>query len=424
MRARAGRLARGWRVAAHRVAGSPLHQDLEQFRAASEQLGFTATGAKSAAGLVCARLLIQTGRPLRALTDQDIADFDAALRERRRRTGRGISHYGRALFHARSVLYHLGVLARPPTHRARTEAQTFDQHLARFGVSDQVRPTMVAYLQQLGARLAASTIQGRTNSLAHFGAHLARVDPGLASLADLERRRHVETYLTVIAKATRELDGLPISIEEQRRRIIAVHCFLNDIPQWGWPEAPPRRLIFPRDTPRRPKPLPRYLPAEADRRLAGALAASTETLAANALLLARATGLRIGELLDLELDCVHEVPGQGAWLKVPLGKLKTERMVPLDDHALAIIDRIADARSPGRPLPHPRDGRLVEFLLTHHGRRLTEYAVRGTLHSARQGAARVAGPVARQHPAVDAERLHAPNRNGRSGDRARDPDNA
>ena len=29
---------------------------------------------------------------------------------------------------------------------------------------------------------------------------------------------------------------------------------------------------------------------------------------------------RIGELLDLELDCVHEVPGAGAWLKVPLGK--------------------------------------------------------------------------------------------------------
>ena len=36
--------------------------------------------------------------------------------------------------------------------------------------------------------------------------------------------------------------------------------------------------------------------------------------AANALLLARG-GLRIGELVDLELDCVHEVPGQGAWLR-------------------------------------------------------------------------------------------------------------
>jgi hypothetical protein len=43
-------------------------------------------------------------------------------------------------------------------------------------------------------------------------------------------------------------------------------------------------------------------------------------LFADALLPARATGVRIGELTDLELDRVHEVL-VGAWLKVPLGKL-------------------------------------------------------------------------------------------------------
>ena len=66
--------------------------------------------------------------------------------------------------------------------------------------------------------------------------------------------------------------------------------------------------------------------------------------------------MRIGELLDLELDCVHEVPGAGAWLKVPLGKLDTERMVPVDEEALAVVDQITEHRSPGRPLPHPRAG--------------------------------------------------------------------
>ena len=78
-------------------------------------------------------------------------------------------------------------------------------------------------------------------------------------------------------------------------------------------------------------------------------------LAACALRLQRSCGLRIGELLDLELDCVHEVPGQGAWLKVPLGKLDTERMVPLDDDTLG-ADRPASPRSAPRaaPCPHPR----------------------------------------------------------------------
>ena len=92
------------------------------------------------------------------------------------------------------------------------------------------------------------------------------------------------------------------------------------------------------------------------------------------------TGVRIGELVDLELDCVHEVPGQGAWLKVPLGKLATERMVPLDDDSVALIDRIVAHRSPGRPLRHPKTGRLVEFLFTHHGRRVSPDMLRAELH--------------------------------------------
>jgi hypothetical protein len=147
------------------------------------------------------------------------------------------------------VLYHLGILSRPPKHRARTEAQSFDERLARRGVTEQLRPTMVAYLQQLGARLARSTVKGRATKLGHFGAHLARIDPGLASIAQLDRRRHIESYLTAVADATRPRDGRPISIEEQRDRIIAVSCFLNDIGRWGWPEAPARRLIFPREGP-------------------------------------------------------------------------------------------------------------------------------------------------------------------------------
>ena len=156
--------------------------------------------------------------------------------------------------------------------------------------------------------------------------------------------------------------------------------------RWGWPAAPTRTLIFPRDIPQLPHPLPRYLPPDADRRLTAALealsapgAAPRARLHADALLLTRATGLRIGELRELELDCVHEIDGHGAWLKVPLGKLATERMVPLDDETVAVLDRIAARRTPGRPLPHPRTGRPVEFLLVHQGRRISAQALRAEL---------------------------------------------
>ena len=153
------------------------------------------------------------------------------------------------------------------------------------------------------------------------------------------------------------MTGEPISVADQGRRIRAVGHMLGEIAEWGWAEAPPRRLVFPSDLPRQPRPLPRYIPVDADRRLNDALQQSTYRLAADALLLARACGLRIGELLDLELDCVHEVVGHGCWLKVPLGKLDTERMVPLDEATVELIDQIIATRDHGRALPHPRTGR-------------------------------------------------------------------
>jgi Phage integrase family len=83
---------------------------------------------------------------------------------------------------------------------------------------------------------------------------------------------------------------------------------------------------------------------------------------------------------------VHEVPGQGSWLKVPPGKPETERTVPLDEETLVLIDRIAGTRSAGRPIPHPRTGRPAQFLFTHHGKRLSPNALRTGLGRAAEAA--------------------------------------
>jgi integrase len=183
-------------------------------------------------------------------------------------------------------------------------------------------------------------------------------------------------YVTVDTTAINVKNGEVITKADQARRVHTLSSFLTDITEWGWDEAPARRLVFRSDIPRLPRPLPRYLPVDADRRLSQALECSEYRLAADALFLQRACGLRIGELLDLELDCVHEIPGNGAWLKVPLGKLDSERMVPLDDEGIALIDRIVATRSEGRPRPHPRTGQPAQFLFTHHGRRLGQQALR------------------------------------------------
>jgi hypothetical protein len=71
---------------------------------------------------------------------------------------------------------------------------------------------------------------------------------------------------------------------------------------------------------------------------------------------------------------------------VPLGKLGTERMVPVDDETLVVLDRIAARRTPGRALPHPRTSRPTEFLLVHQGRRVSAQALRDQLARTAQAA--------------------------------------
>jgi site-specific recombinase XerD len=325
---------------------------------------------------VIGRLLIQTGRRLDTLTDNDFDDLLTASAVRHG-AGKPSRHYSSAAHTARQVMFHLGVFTEQPVNATSLLRQSFTQRMR--DATPALRGSFVAYLDRLTATHSRGTVTGTATRLNHFAAHLAAVDPALTSLANLDRRRHIETYLTATAEAMNSRTGAPIQASERRGRILAVHCLLNDIAEWGWPEAPQRRLVFRSDIPKLPRALPRYLTPDLDRRLTQALQAWPERLPADALLLQRATGLRIGELVDLELDSVHEIPSQGAWLKVPLGKLSTERMVPLDEETVALIDRIVAHRSPGRPLPHPRTARPTDYLLTHHGRRLTVDHLRDVL---------------------------------------------
>lgn len=370
-------------------ASSPLGPDIATFLDASRQLGYSLRAREGMASQVPVRMFIETGRRLDELSDEDADMFETAITEREERNARSYKHYRIALYATRAVLYHLGGPMSQVPNRSIPEQWSWHQHLD--GVTEELRQTMAAYLDRLSATLSRSTVSGTASELAHFGRFLTGVDPKLTSFARLDRRRHIEPYLSTVATAINQRTGAPVAISTRRSRIQVVGRMLEAMAEWGWEEAPDRRVVFDRDSPRLPRPLPRYLPPDEDRRLADALETSPNRLSADALLLARATGVRIGELLDLELDSVHEVPGQGAWLKVPLGKLATERMVPLDDETVALIDRIVEHRSPGRPLRHPRDGRLVEFLFTHHGRRVSAGTLRDELKRAAEAAG--VGPV-------------------------------
>jgi integrase len=73
-------------------------------------------------------------------------------------------------------------------------------------------------------------------------------------------------------------------------------------------------------------------------------------------LLIRHTGIRIGESADLSIDCLRST-GPDQWaIHVPLGKLKTERMVPVDSFVRELVQRLRFFRTLD---PLPADGRLL-----------------------------------------------------------------
>jgi site-specific recombinase XerD len=109
------------------------------------------------------------------------------------------------------------------------------------------------------------------------------------------------------------------------------------------------------DIPRLPQRLPRPLTIEQDQQLQQEFVRRNEW-GSNAFLLIRHTGMRIGECADLSFDCLRST-GPDQWaVHVPLGKLKTERMVPVDSFVCDLVQRLRFFRSLD---PLPQDSFLL-----------------------------------------------------------------
>lgn len=233
---------------------SPLGRDVARFLAGAEAIGYSVRARTGMASEVVARMLIQTGRRLDQFTDGEFSDFETAITAREARQSRQFAHYRDALYAARAVIYHLGAPAEPAPKRSTLGRWSWERHLE--GVRPHIRTPMAAYLERLQATLARATVQTASSDLAHFGRFLSESDPGLESLALLDRRRHIEPYLSAVAATRNRNTGLPIVASTAKERIQSVSRFLEAMAEWGWPEAPQRLLIFPRDSPRPAPPAP------------------------------------------------------------------------------------------------------------------------------------------------------------------------
>jgi integrase len=204
-------------------------------------------------------------------------------------------------------------------------------------------------VESLTAALTPDSARQYRGATRHFLIYLGEHYPAACSLNQLRRDPHILGWFAHLRSQT-----APLTQGVYIRRLLFLRCILQEL-AWSAQLPDLAHLIRREDIPRTPQGLPRPLTAEQDRLIQQELIRRND-LPANVFLLLRHTGMRIGECADLPYNCLHNV-GPDRWaIHVPLGKLKTERMVPVDSLVCELVQRLRFFRSFD---PLPPDGRLL-----------------------------------------------------------------
>lgn len=211
-------------------------------------------------------------------------------------------------------------------------------------------------IQNLALTLRPGTIEGYHLASRRFLNYLATFHPKIHHPSQLRRDPHILGYMRVLFEKAPPLKNCTRS-----KYLICLRRLLLGL-------APNQSFLLRADLPRVDEYLPKSLSPENDRLLDLELRKNTD-IVHTGLRLLRATGMRIGECLNLTTDCLHHL-GDNEWaLHVPLGKLHNERWIPVSDevcklvaHILSITGSLESAAQQRlRPL-------LFPFLVRHASR--------------------------------------------------------
>jgi site-specific recombinase XerD len=275
---------------------------------------------------------------------------------------------------AEATLFHLGVFDSPPTKLGNAAAR---MHAARRsqqwdGVAPALASTLRSYLDQIALTLRPATVKRAEANLREFACFLASHAPEVGRIADV-RRSHVEAFKLHLASrpaVRRGRDGVAgLSRGAIAGCLGTLSMAFVRLAEWAGDDAPSGVLLFPGDFPILDKPLPRFLDDAASAKLLRAARADTDPFVRLCVEVLARTGMRRGEFVDLTVDAVVQI-GSAYWLRVPVGKLHTDRYIPLHPQLKALIDEWLSRRS---------DSLRTDFLFTDHGRRITAWRVDGAV---------------------------------------------
>jgi len=317
----------------------------------------TAQAQWSALAQICALTGLAPERLTHADIDGARHELLAAADRYGRESRRGLST---AIFGLEATLFHAGVIDELPRKRARTKADIRAAQWAK--VPERMRTTMHTYLEQVGTTLRPGRVKNIEATLREFAGFTTEHDPSARCVADLGRS-HVEAYKCWLAERP-ALRGGPLHRHTIKDRLCALRGFFTRLLEWEIADAPTKIPVLASDMPIPDETLPRFLDDAAATKLLQAARADDDPFVRLTVEFLARTGMRKGEYLALTTDAVVQI-GSAYWLHVPLGKLHTDRYIPLHPQLKELLDewlakRPEELRSKlifveqGRPIPVSR----------------------------------------------------------------------
>jgi site-specific recombinase XerD len=200
--------------------------------------------------------------------------------------------------------------------------------------SPELAGTFRRYLTQISTFLSPNSVIAADLSFRTLTWFLDERGSDVHSVAGLDRNL-MEDFAVWLS----ERPGLkgPLSVSSRRQRLGMLHMFFERIIDWDWPGAPARNPVFIGDLPGRPDSMPKALDDEDAAKLMARAQAEPDPRRRLVVEVLGRTGMRAGELCDLAPDAVVHLEGK-PWLRIPVGKLRNDRMIPLHPEVAALLE--------------------------------------------------------------------------------------
>lgn len=356
-----------------RVSGSNWGQHVaaahpgfaRRFHSAATSIGFSDAEARRQWQTLAKIIIVAAVAP----DDLDSRLFhiavDALTASHAEATGRIPTSWSTPLHGLKATLSSLGTLTAGPPSRLSPSSR-----LVHWAALATRSPLLVAslrrYLSQIAVSMRPGSVALIDTTLRHFAGYLTEHHPDVLGLVDV-RRTHIEGFKTFLASKTAYRGKPEPAKSTTAMRLGHLRGLFDRIIEWEYQDAPPRNPIFAGDMPIRDRPLPRFLDDGKAAALLNAARKLPNLFDRVAVEVLARTGLRKGEFIGLSRDAITQI-GDGRWLRTPIGKLHTDRYIPLHPRVEELLQQWLYANPPlphsslmftdrGRPIP----GRRVDL---------------------------------------------------------------